>query len=92
MSKLVKIFAVLLVIAGTIAVTPRPAEARWGHGGWGHHWGGGWGHHWGGWGYRRFAYYPRPYYYAVPYYYAPRRFVRIHFWRHRHWGWRRHWW
>ena len=88
MSKLVKIIAALLLIVGAIAVTPRPAEARWGHG-----WHGGWGHHWRGCcrGFS-YAYYPRAYYYAVPYYYvAPRRFIRIHHWRHRHWGWRHRW-
>ena len=77
MSKLVKFFAIAVLIAGAFAVTPGPALAQhhgfsgggghW-HGGGGHWRGGGWGGSWGwgpgpfwGWG----GFYP---YYGEPYY------------------------
>jgi hypothetical protein len=91
MSKLVKIFAAMALIAGAIAVTPGSAEAR--------HWGGGWHGGWGNWGgccrSYSYAYYPRAYYsepyYAVPYYVVPRRWVSVHHLRHRFWGFRHRW-
>jgi len=83
MSKLVKIFASVALIAVMFTAT---AEARGGHGhgGWHHggHWrGGGWGPAWG-WGYP-YAYYPRTYYYADC------GWVRV--WRHGRWVLRRSW-
>ncbi len=67
MSKLIKICAIAVLIAGAFAMTPGPAEARWGHGGW-HHCGG-WG--WGPgpfWGWAGYPYGP---YYGGPYYAGP---------------------
>jgi hypothetical protein len=81
MSKLIKLFAVLALVAGTFAFTPNTASAQhWhGHGGGWH--GGGW--HGGGWGHRGWGwgpavgfglglgwgpYYARPYYGPYPYY------------------------
>jgi hypothetical protein len=82
MSKLVKISAAMVLIAGAIAVTPGPAEAR--------HWAGGWHCGWGHWGgccrSYSYAYYQQPYYYAVPYY-----GLRFHHRRHHFWGWRHRW-
>jgi hypothetical protein len=95
MSKLVKIFAALALIAGVVAITPGTAFAQRHHGG-GHHGGGG--HHFGGgggwrggggfgfgWGY--------PYYYGGgPYYGAPDcGWVRVRVWRNGHWVLRRAW-
>ena len=63
MSKLVKFFAIAVLIAGTGAMTSGPAAARWGQG-----WrGGGWGWGWGGGPYWGWAGYP----YAGPYYGGP---------------------
>jgi hypothetical protein len=96
--KLIKIFAVVALLAAA------PGTALAYHGGWhgGGHWhggwhggwrGGGWGWGWGGpsvylgWGY--------PGYYADPYYYAPPPeecgWVRIRYWRYGHWHVRRVW-
>lgn len=90
MSKLVKSLAIVALLAGAMAMAPRPAQARW-HGGWRggwHGWRGGWG--WGprvywGWGYPG-------YYYGGPYYYARNcGWVRIRYWRYGHWRVRRVW-
>ncbi len=94
MSKLVKLFAIAVLITGAFAMTPDPASARyWHHGGWGggwHHggwgWGGGpfWGWGWGG--------YPYGYAYANPYYYAgPPACGYVRVWRHHHWVLVRNW-
>jgi hypothetical protein len=76
MSKLVKFFAILILLAGSIAIAPGTASAQRHHGGGGGHWhggghaGGGW-HRGGGWGSGigfgfgmgyPYAYYPQPYY------------------------------
>jgi hypothetical protein len=85
MSKHVKFFAALVLLAGAIAITPGTAFAQrhhggghhgggW-HGGGGGHGGGGWrGGGWGGGGWGPgFGYpyglLPTPYYYGGPYYY-----------------------
>jgi hypothetical protein len=88
MSKLIKIFAIAVLIAGTLAMTPRPAAAQ--HHGGGHwHGGGGWrGGGWrgGGWGWG-----PGPFWgwgYGYPYYGGPGcGYVRV--WRHGYWVLRR---
>jgi hypothetical protein len=107
MSKLIKLFAVLALVACTFAITPNTASAQhWhGHGGGWH--GGGW--HGGGWGYRGWGpavgfglglgwgpYYARPYYGPYPYYsdaYAEPTcgYVRVRVWRAGHWAFRRAW-
>lgn len=101
MSKLVKFFAIAVLIAGAFAVTPGPALAQhhgfsgggghW-HGGGGHWRGGDWGGSWGwgpgpfwGWG----GFYP---YYGEPYYDIPTcGWVHVRVLRHRHWVPRRVW-
>jgi hypothetical protein len=89
MSKLVKFFAIVVLLAGAIAVTPGTAEARHGGHGGGHHgggWHGGGGWRGGGWG-PGFGYY-----YGGPYYYAPAcGWVRVRVWRNGHWALRRAW-
>jgi hypothetical protein len=105
MSKLVKFFAIAVLVAGAFAMTPGPAAAQHHHGGghWrggGGHWhgGGGWGGGWGGFG-PGFAFgfgsgwgwggYP---YYAEPYYAEPAcGWARVRVWRHGHWALRRAW-
>jgi hypothetical protein len=102
MSKRVKIFAIIAMIAGAIAMVPGSALAYHHHGGshhghghyggyhhgGGYYYGGGWG--WGGFGWGwgpAFAYYP-------PVYYAPTPecgWVHIRVWRHGHWELRRAW-
>ena len=89
MSKLVKVFAALVLITGAIAITPGTAFAQRHHGG-GHHFGGGWrggglGPGFGfGWG--------NPYYYGGPYYYgADCGWVRVRVLRNGHWVLRRAW-
>jgi hypothetical protein len=85
MPKLMKFFAVAVLVVGALAMTPGPAAARWGHG-WGH----GWHHGWGGpgpfwaWGYG-YPYYGGPYYAAAP----GCGYVRV--WRNHHWVLRRDW-
>jgi hypothetical protein len=89
MSKLIKICAIAVLIAGTLAMTPGPAAARWGHGGWGgwHH-GGGWGWGWGPGPFWAGYPYAGPYYYGGPYYGGPGcGYVRV--WRGGHWVLRR---
>lgn len=91
MSKLVKFFAIAALVGGAFAMTPSPAAAYHGHGGYWHgggHWHGGWG--WGrgfgwGWGY--------PYSYGPAYYYAQPAcgWARVRVWRYGHWAWRRAW-
>jgi len=102
MAKLAKVIAAAALIAGSVAIMPGAAQARWhgdGHGGWhsgSHHgWrGGGWG--WGpgfglglGLGYA----WGYPYYYGRPYYYGPPAcgwtYVRV--WRNGYWVVRRVW-
>lgn len=95
MSKLVKLFAAMVLIVGAIAITPGTAAAQHphrGHGGGyyrgGGHFGGGWGPAFGlglGLGY---PYYAQPYYYASP---ADCGWVRVLAWRNHHRVWRRAW-
>jgi hypothetical protein len=84
MSKFLKLFAAVALIAGAIAAMPATAEARhWGHhGGWHGGWRGGFGPSWG-FGYP-YAYYPQPYYYA-----PACGWVRVRVWRGDHWTIRR---
>lgn len=106
MSKFVKLFAALALIAGIFAVTPNVASARpggWHGGGWhggGWHHGGGWrGGGWrgGGWGWGpglAFGFgLASPYYYGGPYYaQAPAcGWVRVRVWRNGHRVLRRVW-
>jgi hypothetical protein len=100
MSKLVKIFALLTLLAGAVVVVPTSADARYRHGGWR---GGGYG--WGpaiGFGFGLglgYPYYARPYYgygpyYGGGYYYGPPPrcgYVRVRVWRNGHWALRRAW-
>lgn len=95
MSKIVKFFAIAALVGGAFAMTPAPAAAYHGHGGWhggGGHWHGGWGGPgvvfgfgpawgWGG--------YPYSYYgdYAGP----PCGWAHVRVWRHGHWALRRAW-
>lgn len=82
MSKFVKLFAIVALLAGAIIMAPGSAQARGGHH---HHHGGGWG--WGGWGPAwgyPYPYYSRPYYYAGP---PGCGWVRV--WRHGRWVLRR---
>jgi len=96
MSKLVKVFAALVLITGAIAITPGTAFAQRHHGG-GHHGGGG--HHFGGGGWRGggglgFGWgYPSYYYGGGPYYYAQPDcgWVRVRVLRNGHWVLRRAW-
>lgn len=95
MSKLFKIFAGAVLVAGAFALTPAPATAQ-------HHWHGGWHHGWhgGGWGWgfgpgfalgfgAAYPYYGGPYYYAPP----PEAcgWTRVRVWRGDHWSFRRAW-
>ena len=99
MSKLMKSLAIVALLAGAMAMAPRPAQAHWHggwHGGW-HGWHGGWRGGWhgwrGGWGWGGFGWGYPGYYYA-PYYYArPEEcgWVRIRYWRYGRWHWRRVW-
>ncbi len=89
MSKLVKFFAIIAVLAGTIAVTPVTALAQ--HHGGGHwHGGGGRGGRGPGFGFG----WGNPYYYGGPYYYGPQAncgWARVRLWRNGHWVLRRSW-
>jgi len=102
MSKLVKAFAVVAVIAGAMAALPGTAEAQWhgGHGGWHGGWhGGGWG--WGpgfglglglGYGVGYPYYYGGGPYYGPGYYGGPGcGYRRIRVWAGDHWALRRVW-
>lgn len=104
MSKRVKFFAILMLLAGAIAVTPGTAMAQHhgGHGGGGHHggWHGGGGYRGGGW--RGGGWGPSfgfgwgyPDYYGYgPDYYAPEPmcdWVRVRVQRNGHWVLRRTW-
>jgi len=103
MSKLVKFFAVLFLLAGAIAVTPGTAAAqhRGGgyHGGHGNWHGGGWhgGRHRGGGWAPGFAFgfgFGNPYGYGGSYYYEPDPtcgWARVRVWRNGHWVLRRAW-
>jgi hypothetical protein len=100
MSKLVKIFALLTLLAGAVVIVPTSADARYRHGGWR---GGGYG--WGpaiGFGFGLglgYPYYARPYYgygpyYGGGYYYGPPPrcgYVRVRVWRNGYWALRRAW-
>lgn len=93
MTKLMKIFAGMMLLAGAIAFTPGTAMAQYhhgwhGHGGWHGGWGRGfgWGYGWG-WG-APYAYYPPPVYYAPG---GDCGWVRVRAWRHGHWVVRRTW-
>jgi len=92
MTKIVKAFAITVLIAGALAL-PNSAHARWHHG-----WHGGWG--WGPgfglglglgytWGYP--YYYGGPYSYAPPPYYGGCGWHHIRVWRYNHWALRRVW-
>jgi hypothetical protein len=87
MSKFLNLTAILALVAGAIALSPAPVEARfWHHGGWGYRtwgWGPAWGYGWGP------AY---PYY--GPYYAGPVpacSYINVPAWRHGHRVWRRVW-
>jgi hypothetical protein len=92
MSKFVKFFGALALIAGAIAFTPDTALAQHHHGGGGWHHGG---YRGGGWG-RGFGFglglgYPYGYY-AQPYYADPGcGWTRVRLWRNGHWVLRRAW-
>jgi hypothetical protein len=94
MSKFVKVFAALVLIAG--AIMPGTALAQHhggGHHGGGGHYGSGW--HGGGWG-PGFGYgygWGYPYYYGGPSYsYGPGcGWTRVRVWRNGHWVLRRTW-
>jgi hypothetical protein len=100
MSKILKIFAVVGVLAGAMAATSGTALAQHHHGGGGWHGGGG---HWRGGGWRGGGWGPgfgfglgfgSPYYYGGPYYYgAPGNcgYTRVRVWRGGHWVMRRAW-
>lgn len=89
MSKLVKSFAIAILLAGALAMTPGAANAQHHHWHGGGYWrGGGWG---GGWGPGPFWGFGAPYaYYGGPYYYGGGpdcgwRYVRVWrgYWAHR---------
>jgi hypothetical protein len=89
MSKVVKIFAALFLVAGAMALTPSTASAQ-------HHWH----HHGGGWGWGpSFGFgigVANPYYYGGGPYYAYNQgpncgWARVRVWRGDHWGFRRAW-
>jgi hypothetical protein len=93
MSKFVKLFGALALVAGAIAITPGTALAQHHHGGGGWHHGGG--YRGGGWG-RGFGYglgLNYPYGYYAPYYYADPNcgWARVRVWRGDHWAIRRSW-
>ena len=97
MSKLIKLFAILIMLAGATAVTADTASAQHRRGGGGHgNWqsSGNWnGHRGGGWGrgYGR-GYYGGGPYYATPYYAEPAcGYARVRVLRNGYWVLRRAW-